>query len=358
MENHDEDNVCSSESIHGSLDLYSCKNSDSSSADHLVVMVHGIMGCTEDWRFGAEMFVKMLPDKLFVHCSEKNAFDLTLDGVDVMGERLASEVLEIIETRPNISKISFVAHSLGGLAARYAIGKLYKPCNQKDPKYSLGDSTSSEDLPKGTICGLKAMNFVTVATPHLGSMGNRQVPFLFGVSSFEKVAGLIIHWIFKRTGRHLFLKDEEEGKPPLLRRMVEDNGDCHFISALRAFKRRVVYSNVGHDHIVGWRTASIRRDSELPKWEDSLNEKYPHIVYEELCKPCDAEDITKEENYLEDIEEEMIKGLSSVSWEKIDVSFHSSRQRFAAHSVIQVKNKIMHIEGADVIEHIVVHFHA
>ena len=58
-----------------------------------------------------------------------------------------------------------------------------------------------------------------------------QVPFLFGVSSFEKVAGLVIHWIFKRTGRHLFLKDEEEGKPPLLRRMVEDTGDCHFMYA-------------------------------------------------------------------------------------------------------------------------------
>ncbi|ESQ43458.1 hypothetical protein EUTSA_v10013958mg [Eutrema salsugineum] len=351
-----EDGVCAAEFVDGSLDVWSCKNSDSSSADHLVVMVHGIMGSTDDWKFGAEKFVKMLPDKVFVHCSEKNASALTLDGVDVMGERLASEVREIIETRPNIRKISFVAHSLGGLAARYAIGKLYKPANQEDVKGSSGDS--SEATSEGTICGLEAMNFITVATPHLGSMGNRQVPFLFGVSSFEKVAGLIIHWIFKRTGRHLFLKDEEEGKPPLLRRMVEDTGDCHFISALRAFKRRVVYSNVSYDHIVGWKTASIRRDSELPKWEDSLNEKYPHIVYEELCKSCDAEDIPEGENHLNDIEEEMIKGLSSVSWEKVDVSFHSSRQRFAAHSVIQVKNETMHIEGADVIEHIIDHFHA
>ncbi|KAF2539130.1 hypothetical protein F2Q68_00021254 [Brassica cretica] len=53
----------------------------------------------------------------------------------------------------------------------------------------------------------------------------------------------------------------------------------------------------------------------------------------------------------------MIKGLSTVSWEKVDVSFHSSRQRFAAHSVIQVKSETMHIEGADVIEHIIDHFH-
>uniref|UniRef100_A0A0D3AUF0 Uncharacterized protein n=1 Tax=Brassica oleracea var. oleracea TaxID=109376 RepID=A0A0D3AUF0_BRAOL len=67
------------------------------------------------------------------------------------------------------------------------------------------------------------------------------------------------------------------------------------------------------DHIVGWRTASIRPDSELPKWEDSLDEKYPHIVYEELCKSCDAEDVPEGEHHLNDIEEEMIKGLSTVS---------------------------------------------
>lgn len=54
--------------------------------------------------------------------------------------------------------------------------------------------------------------------------------------------------------------------------------------------------------------------------------------------------------------EEMVKALSRVSWEKIDVSFHSSRQRMAAHSVIQVKDQIMHIEGADVIQHMIDHF--
>lgn len=25
------------------------------------------------------------------------------------------------------------------------------------------------------------------------------------------------------------------------------------------------------------------------QWEDSVNEKYPHVVHEELCKACDAE---------------------------------------------------------------------
>lgn len=34
--------------------------------------------------------------------------------------------------------------------------------------------------------------------------------------------------------------------------------------------------------------------------------------------------------------EELVTGLSRVSWEKVDVSFHNSRSKFAAHSVIQV----------------------
>jgi len=45
MEKHEEENgLCKAESVDGSLDVWSCQNSDSSSADHLVVMVHGILG--------------------------------------------------------------------------------------------------------------------------------------------------------------------------------------------------------------------------------------------------------------------------------------------------------------------------
>lgn len=56
-----------------------------------------------------------------------------------------------------------------------------------------------------------------------------QVPFLFGVTALEKAAFHVIHLIFKRTGRHLFLCDNDEGRPPLLKRMVEDDGELHFL---------------------------------------------------------------------------------------------------------------------------------
>ncbi|KAG4997056.1 hypothetical protein JHK85_028495 [Glycine max] len=333
----EEKKVCASESaVDGSRDVWSSEPSLASSADHLVVMVNGILGRETDWKYAAEKFVRELPDKVFVHCSERNVSMLTLDGVDVMGGRLAEEVLEVIKSKPNMCKISFVAHSVGGLVARYAIGRLYRP----PEKGSMADSCNEESKESsvGTIGGLEAMNFIAVAAPHLGSRGNKQVPFLLGVPAFEKVASCVIHFIFRRTGRHLFLTDDDEGKPPLLKRMVQDYGDLYFMSALRAFKRRFAYSNVDYDHIVGWRTSSIRRQSELANWKDTNNEKYPHVVYEEHCKACsDAEQCDSTEgNSYDKIEEELVTGLSRVSWEKVDVSFRNSKHRFSSHTIIQV----------------------
>jgi len=83
------------------------------------------------------------------------------------------QVLEIIKLKPKLRKISFVAHSIGGLVSRYAIGVLYQPpCDG-----SIMDSSESNAFKnsRGTIGGLEAVNFITVATPHLGSRGNKQV---------------------------------------------------------------------------------------------------------------------------------------------------------------------------------------
>ncbi|KAI7732013.1 hypothetical protein M8C21_016850, partial [Ambrosia artemisiifolia] len=266
-----------------------------------------LQNLSADWKFAAEQFVKSLPDKVFVHRSERNAASQTLDGVDVMGERLSEEVLEVIKQKPNLRKISFVAHSVGGLVARYAIGRLYRPPQENTDNLSVENCEEA----KPTIGGLIPVNFITVATPHLGSRGNKQVPFLFGLPALEKAAVLVIHWIFRRTGRHLFLTDNDEAKPPLLKRMLEDYDDCYFI------------------------TSSIRRNIELPKWQDSVDEKYPHVVYEERCKAFDFEPDSTNDDNTDDVEEELVTGLSRVSWEKVDVSFHNSRSRFAAHSVIQ-----------------------
>jgi hypothetical protein len=50
--------------------------------------------------------------------------------------------------------------------------------------------------------------------------------------------------------------------------------------------------------------------------------------------------------------EEMVQGLQQVSWQKVDVSFHSALWPFLAHGAIHVKHKWLHYEGAGVIAHV------
>lgn len=60
--------------------------------------------------------------------------------------------------------------------ARYTIGRLYRP-PRKENMDDLSANDACEEESKGTIGGLLPLNFITVATPHLGSRGNKQVCF-------------------------------------------------------------------------------------------------------------------------------------------------------------------------------------
>ncbi|KAF3625370.1 putative galactose oxidase-like [Capsicum annuum] len=336
--------------------------------EHLVIMVNGLIGSSADWRYAAEQFIKRLPDKIVVHCSECNSSRLTFDGVDRMGERLAKEVEDVIRRWPGVRKISFVSHSLGGLVARYAVGRLYEP-----PKITEVLDLNGSDLVREenvsdqchkqsseeTVAGLEPLNFITVATPHLGSRGNNQLPLLCGLPLLEKGASQTAHWIVGRSGKHLFLTDKDNGKPPLLLRMVNDSDDLKFMSGLRSFKRRVAYANANYDHVVGWRTSSIRRQDELPKSNLQIkDQKYPHIVNieQETTLAISHKVSSLERKEMADLEEAMIEGLTQVPWERIDVSFHESRQRYVAHNTIQVKTYWLNSDGADVIEHMIDNF--
>ncbi|ONM04410.1 alpha/beta-Hydrolases superfamily protein [Zea mays] len=333
--------------------------------EHLVIMVNGLVGSADDWKFAAEQFVRRMPDKVIVHqtwdivcvtrrsdpphgvtsvltyllgdsdihrkqnlterigdevtislyddlakikgsChhpllaqyfteriaaattaagSQCNSATQTFDGVDLMGERLANEVLSVVEQRRGVKKISFVAHSLGGLVARYAIGRLYEPNSRR--KSSGGESRDDVVHLNGHIAGLEPMNFITFASPHLGSSGNKQLT--------------------KQTD------------------------------------------------MVGWRTSSIRRQHELPKHRLLVrDEKYPHIVYVEKEVTDNNETKAHADHY--DPEEEMIRGLTQVPWERVDVSFQKSTQRLVAHNTIQVKSYWLNSDGADVINHMMDNF--
>jgi hypothetical protein len=80
---------------------------------------------------------------------------------------------------------------VGGLVARYAIGRLYRPPKKENVADST-DGTNEDDI-KATIGGLEPMNFITVATPHLGSRGNKQVSYFDCLVSFRLSNLISIH---------------------------------------------------------------------------------------------------------------------------------------------------------------------
>ncbi|CAN1228873.1 Putative lipase ROG1 [Linum grandiflorum] len=314
--------------------------------EHLVIMVNGLIGSSADWRYAAGQFVKKHPDNLIVHRSECNSSKLTFDGVDLMGERLAEEVRLVVRRRPEVRKISFVAHSLGGLIARYAVARLYEQIPKAAHSGGANAMQQGLDQPyEARIAGLEPVNFITFASPHLGSRGHKQFPILCGLPFLERRASQTAHLVAGKTGKHLFLTDNDGGKPPLLLRMVNDSDDLKFISALRSFKRRVVYANANFDYMVGWGTSSIKRQDELPKSTALvLDEKYPHIVYIEPENTGNKLDKTPSRRPMDqttDLEEMMIKGLTQVPWERVHVSFHKSRQRLTAHNTIQASEELL-----------------
>ncbi|XP_027356310.1 putative lipase YDR444W [Abrus precatorius] len=336
---------------------------------HLIIMVNGLIGSAQNWKFAAKHFLKRYPEDTIVHCSECNSAMLTFDGVDVMGERLAVEVISVIKRHPSVQKISFVGHSLGGLVARYAIARLYG--RDISMELSQGNGHCEREISdqecydrkyEGKIAGLEPINFITSATPHLGSRGHKQVPMFCGFRSLEKAVSRV-SWVFGKTGKHLFLTDSDNGKPPLLLQMVRDSEDMKFMSALQSFKHRVAYANVRYDQLVGWSTSSIRRRNELPKRRNlSRHEKYPHIVNVETARSISiAEEVPIESEVSNrsskvDMEEEMIRSLTTMSWDRIDVSFSGSRQKYLAHNTIQVKTYCINSDGEDVVQHMIDNF--
>ncbi|GAB2291493.1 hypothetical protein Dimus_025748 [Dionaea muscipula] len=271
-------------------------------------------------------------------------------------------VLVVVGQWSGLQKISFVAHSLGGLVARYAIGRLFEPPKESScwsNENSGHQMQSVGGYQKATVAGLVPMNFITFATPHLGSRGNKQLPFLCGLPFLERQVSRTAHLVAGRSGKHLFLTDNDDGRPPLLMRMVTDTDDLRFISALRSFKRRVAYANANYDHIVGWRTSSILRQNELPKVNLLVSDdKYPHILYTEVdaFEVGPHQPISSTEHQEVDFEEKMIRGLTQVPWIRVHVSFQKSKQRYVAHNTIQVNRDWLNSDGADVIFHMIDNF--
>ncbi|KAG6756116.1 hypothetical protein POTOM_039538 [Populus tomentosa] len=334
-----------------------------SEPDHLLVLVHGILASPSDWTYVEAELKRRLGKNFLIYASSCNTYTKTFSGIDGAGKRLADEVMRVVQKRESLKRISFLAHSLGGLFARYAISVLYSEIAVNTGQ-SI-DVAADTSLPNSnTPCSSRRVS--SFANGQLLSL-----PFLLGIPILEKLALPIAPIIVGRTGSQLFLTDGKPNKPSLLLRMTSDSEDGKFLSALGAFRCRILYANVSYDHMVGWRTSSIRREMELVTPPMRSLDGYKHVVDVEYCPPVSSdgphfppeaakakEAAQNEPNmkntveYHELMEEEMISGLQRLGWKKVDVSFHSAFWPFFAHNNIHVKNEWFHNAGTGVISHV------
>eukprot|EP00198_Chlamydomonas_reinhardtii_P001437 XP_001690773.1 predicted protein [Chlamydomonas reinhardtii] len=315
----------------------------SGSPDHLLVLVHGLADTKSAWdRCVVEL--RNMPDAgryVFLQ-SAVNARWRTHHGVDVCGQRLAEEICALLATAPGLTHVSMIGHSMGGMIARYAAGLLYRPAD-------------------GTIAGLTPRHFVTLASPHLGltvDAGPAQVPFVAWAGHLPVLGGALQRGLqaighgvaarlFSGTGRHFLALDGGPGELPLLIRMTLDEPDkwvgtgygssglwgCYFFSALRAFRTRACYGNVGRDHWVSWQNATLRDTPQLPDLDPQLVRRGRGVVVSFA-----------------------LGRLQQMPWRRVDVSFAGARMG-TAHNNIQA-TRWTNTVGAGVLRHLRQHLEA
>ncbi|KAL2834984.1 putative serine esterase-domain-containing protein [Aspergillus cavernicola] len=221
-----------------------------SNADHLCVLAHGLWGnASHMGAIASGLRERYGEDRLHILISERNTGNLTYDGIEVCGERLAHEIEEALETigadGHKIKKLSVVGYSLGGLIARYALGLLYA---------------------RGLFDEIEPVGFTTFASPHLGVR-----------APVRGAQNLLFNGLGSRTisisGKQMFLTDSfrDTGKPLLS--VLADPGSI-FIQGLAKFKHRSVYGNVVHDHTTPFHTTIF---SSVDYFPDPENANYNYV---------------------------------------------------------------------------------
>ncbi|KAI0189625.1 putative serine esterase-domain-containing protein [Xylaria flabelliformis] len=208
-------------------------NGGSLSANHLCVLVHGLWGNPNHMNQVAKAIRDVHPkEELHLLLAKRNSGNFTYDGIELGGERVCVEIEEEIEAirkkGGNITKLSIVGYSLGGLVARYAIGLLYA---------------------KGVLDQIDPINFTTFATPHLGV----RAPLRGWYDTVWNGLGVKT---LSESGRQLFIVDEfrDTGRPLL---SILADPDSIFILGLKKFKRRTLYSNIINDKTVSHYTSMM-----------------------------------------------------------------------------------------------------
>ncbi|KAE8215905.1 hypothetical protein CF327_g877 [Tilletia walkeri] len=215
------------------------------------------------------------PPKLqLVLLNTRSNEDRTYDGVDWSAERVRLEIdAEVLRLRTatsppcHVARFSIIAYSLGGLVSRYTVGLLHsRHFFTLVPGAQIPASIVDEDLAKKLRQPPVPVQFVTLATPHLGMLPPS--------SGFRRFAAYVGARTLSRTGEQLFLQDsgwegmedsnatsesQNRSDRSASRGLIEAMSipDLPFMAALQRFEKVVIYANAINDPTVPFRTAGI-----------------------------------------------------------------------------------------------------
>lgn len=275
----------------------------------LVVMVHGLHGLPSDFdyfedrlrmKFNEEHVLGSRLRHLLVLKSAHNSFLKTHHGLQVMRERLASEILLFLQDQvTRLLKdttfkdlklyLSIVGHSLGGLIARSVL-----PLVLNDSNYSVireAILNSSTDKQMDLNLDIIPVSYMSVCTPHLGSRRPTQ-----GRSLYQKVknnaVSVYLRYIIGSTGRELGLTDAEAALAEQQAEEVDEEQSCMrsgllmamsdfsgpYVEALMQFPFRTL---VGHrqDVTVPLCSSTIRSFCPYSSEQDSTTNRFRLLGY-------------------------------------------------------------------------------
>ncbi|RYO95210.1 hypothetical protein DL766_006171 [Monosporascus sp. MC13-8B] len=232
-------------------------NGGSLEADHLCVLVHGLWGNPNHMRSIAKALRAAYPEeRLYILVAERNKGSFTYDGIELGGERVCVEIeeeLEKIRSRGGkVAKLSIVGYSLGGLVARYAVGLLHA---------------------KGVFDQVEPVNFTTFVTPHLGVRSPSR-------GWHNHVWNVLGARTLSMSGRQLFTIDNFRGTGRPLLAILADP-DSIFMSGLKRFKRRTLYTNIVNDRSAVYYTTGISKTepfTDMSKVKANYLEGYEDVI--------------------------------------------------------------------------------
>ncbi|SMN17884.1 similar to Saccharomyces cerevisiae YOR059C Lipid particle protein of unknown function [Maudiozyma saulgeensis] len=227
----------------------------SKQGSHLFVLIHGLWGTPQHMgslRESFQQYIDPSENAIFLLPSQNSKFK-TFDGIEVLGYRALLEICQYIRRHNDlkecsdhkrITRISIIGYSLGGLVARFVVGKMFTECQEY-------------------FSGIEPVLFLTMASPHLGiRFFNPSKSILRTI--LDPTMTILGSNALGKSGRELFIANRYND-------ILITLSEGEFIDGLAKFKYRTVCANVKNDRTVAFYTAFITNHDPFIDTQNSVN---------------------------------------------------------------------------------------